>query len=63
MKGQETPETSSQHGPSVPVDRQGAPYLDQEDDEEVEVGDSAELLEQVLGDEVPEGVLEEGRGL
>ena len=37
-------------------------YLDQEDDEEVEIGDSSELLEQIFGDEVPYGVLGETHG-
>lgn len=32
-------------------------HLDQKYDQEVEVGDSSELLEQILGDEVPESVL------
>lgn len=33
-------------------------YLNQENDEEVKVGDSPELLEHVLGDEVPKRVLQ-----
>lgn len=33
-------------------------YLNQKYDEKVEVGNSSELLKQILGDEVPEGVLE-----
>lgn len=32
-------------------------HLDQKYDQEVEVSDSSELLKQILGDEVPEGVL------
>lgn len=35
----------------------GKSYLDQKYDQEVEVGNSSELLEQILGNEVPEGVL------
>ena len=33
-------------------------YLNQKDDEKVEVGDSPELLEHIFGDEVPKCVLE-----
>lgn len=33
------------------------PHLDEEDDEEIEVGNSSELFEQILGDEVPDRVL------
>lgn len=33
-------------------------YLNQENDEKVKVGDSSELLKHVLGDEVPERVLQ-----
>ena len=32
-------------------------HLDQKYDQEVEISDSSELLKQILGDEVPEGVL------
>lgn len=34
------------------------PYLNKEDDEEIEVGYSSELLKQILGDKVPYCVLE-----
>lgn len=34
-------------------------YLHKEDDEEIEVGYSPELLKKILGDEIPNGVLEE----
>lgn len=36
-------------------------HLDQKYDQEVEVSDSSELLEQVLGNEVPEGILSDTR--
>lgn len=32
-------------------------HLDQKYDQEVEVSNSSELLKQILGDEVPEGIL------
>lgn len=33
-------------------------HLNQEDDEEVKIGNSSELLKQILGDKVPYGVLQ-----
>lgn len=35
-------------------------HLDQKYDQEVEVSDSSELLKQILGNEVPEGILWDG---
>ncbi len=36
-------------------------YLNQEDDEKIKIGDSSELLKQILGYEVPYGVLQRER--
>lgn len=41
--------------------RKSGTNLHQEDDEEVEVGDSSELFEQVLWQEVPDSVLQRGQ--